>query len=165
MYPKRPAYAVLDTPPNHNKEKGIGGAGYMKQVVMRDGTALSSLGMGTWFLGENRHREHEEIEALRAGLDSGLSLIDTVEMYGNGQAEKLIGQTIQGYDRKSLFWVSKVYPHNAGRRNIFKACEASLRRMNIEYLDLYLLHWRGNIPLQETIDCMEWLIQEGKIKR
>ena len=86
-------------------------------------------------------------------------------MYGDGAAEELLGRAIRGYDRDELFLVSKVYPHNAGRRNIFRACEDSLRRMGVDCLDLYLLHWRGSVPLQETVDCMEELIRQGRIAR
>ena len=85
-------------------------------------------------------------------------------MYGSGASERLIGKAIKGYDRDKLFLVSKVYPHNAGRNNIFNSCENSLKRLNVDYLDLYLLHWRGSIPLKETVECMEELISQGKIK-
>lgn len=137
----------------------------MNQITLNDGTMVPGLGMGTWFLGEGRRSGAEEEAALRTGLDLGVTLIDTAEMYGNGRAEELVGRTISGYDREKLFVVSKVFPHNAGRRNMQKACENSLRRMNTDYMDLYLLHWRGSVPLQETVDCMEELIHQGKIKR
>ena len=94
-----------------------------------------------------------------------MTLIDTAEMYGSGKAEELIGRTIAGMKREELFLVSKVYPHNAGRKNIFKSCMASRQRMGVDYLDLYLLHWRGGIPLSETVACMEQLRKEGKIRR
>ena len=137
----------------------------MNYVTLNDGTQVPSLGMGTWYLGEGRRSAAEEERALRAGIEAGITLIDTAEMYGDGAAEELVGRAIRGYDRDELFLVSKVYPHNAGRRNIFRACEDSLRRMGVDCLDLYLLHWRGSVPLQETVDCMEELIRQGRILR
>ena len=131
----------------------------MDYVILNDGTRVPSLGMGTWYLGEGRRSAAQEERALRAGIEAGVTLIDTAEMYGDGAAEELVGRAIRGYDRDELFLVSKVYPHNAGRRNIFRACEDSLRRMGVDCLDLYLLHWRGSVPLQETVDCMEELFQ------
>lgn len=135
-----------------------------KTVTFKDGTVIPALGQGTWFLGENRATYQNEKEALTAGIEAGMVLIDTAEMYGEGKAELLIGDTIQKMDRKKLFIVSKVYPHNAGRKNIFKSCMASMERMGVDYIDLYLLHWRGGIPLSETVACMEQLKKEGKIK-
>ncbi len=136
-----------------------------KYIKLTDGSLMPRLGQGTWFLGENARLAKEEAEALRAGIDAGMELIDTAEMYGSGRAEMLIAQAIKGYDRDKLYIVSKVYPHNAGRKNIFKSCENSLRRMNIDYMDMYLLHWRGSVPLAETAECMEELVTQGKIKR
>lgn len=134
-------------------------------VKLSDGTMLPVIGQGTWFLGENKKLFQQEKEALTAGVSAGMTLIDTAEMYGNGKAEELIGEVVSGMDRSSLFIVSKVYPHNAGRKNIFKSCMASMQRMKTDYLDLYLLHWRGGIPLEETVECMEQLVKEGKIRR
>ena len=131
-------------------------------VVLPDGTQVPALGQGTWFLGEQKADELREQEALTAGISAGMTLIDTAEMYGSGKAELLIGKTIREMDRSDLFLVSKVYPHNAGRKNIFKSCMASLERMGTDYLDLYLLHWRGGIPLEETVACMEQLKKEGR---
>lgn len=136
-----------------------------RQVRLGDGTVVPCIGQGTWFLGEHKDRLLGEQEALTAGVDAGMTLIDTAEMYGSGKAEALVGRTIKGMDRSRLFLVSKVYPHNAGRKNIFKSCMASLERVGTDYLDLYLLHWRGGIPLSETVDCMEKLKKEGKIRR
>lgn len=136
-----------------------------RQVRLPDGTAVPAIGQGTWFLGEKTSLFEQEKEALTAGVEAGMTLIDTAEMYGSGKAERLIGSTISGMDRTSLFLVSKVYPHNAGRKNIFRSCMASLERMGTDYLDLYLLHWRGGIPLEETVACMEQLKKEGKIRR
>lgn len=133
-------------------------------VTLHDGTAMPRLGMGTWYLGEGLRPIKDEIAALRAGLDDGYRLIDTAEMYGDGKAEELVGRTIKGIDRESLFLVSKVYPHNAGRRQLRRSLEASLRRMGTDYLDMYLLHWRGSIPLAETIECMEAAKEDGLIR-
>lgn len=136
-----------------------------RTVTLKDGTVVPALGQGTWFLGENRMSYQAEKEALQAGISAGMTLLDTAEMYGEGKAESLIGDAIRGMDRENLFLVSKVYPHNAGRRHIFKSCMASMERMGVDYIDLYLLHWRGGIPLSETVACMEQLKKEGKIKR
>lgn len=135
------------------------------EVIVRNGTKIPKLGMGSWFLGENKAKEAAEIEAIQAGIENGVTLIDTAEMYGEGKAETLIGKAIQGYDRSKLFIVSKVYPHNAGKAHIFTSCENSLLRLGTDCLDLYLLHWRGAIPFEETVACMEKLIADGKIKR
>lgn len=136
-----------------------------RMVTLPDGAKVPALGQGTWFLGEQKAKAAQEQEALTAGIHAGMTLLDTAEMYGSGKAEELIGRTIAGMDRGSLFLVSKVYPHNAGRKNIFKSCMASMQRMGVDYLDLYLLHWRGGIPLSETVACMEQLKKEGKIRR
>ena len=130
-----------------------------------DGTAMPQLGQGTWFLGEKPAAKQAELKALRTGIDAGLTLIDTAEMYGEGLAETLVGEAIAPYDRKKLFLVSKVYPWNAGEDRIFRACENTLRRMKIDYLDMYLLHWRGSVPLEETAECMEELVHRGLIRR
>lgn len=135
-----------------------------RTVKLPDQTAVPALGQGTWLLGERNAIRTQEIEALRSGIDAGMTLLDTAEMYGSGKAEALIGEAIQGYDRSSLFLVSKCYPQNAGRKNIFKSCMASMQRMKTDYIDLYLLHWRGGIPLFETVECMEQLKKEGKIR-
>ena len=134
-------------------------------VTLADGVSVPAIGQGTWFLGEHPAQLEQEKEALEAGVEAGMTLIDTAEMYGSGKAELLIGKTIAEMERGKLFLVSKVYPHNAGRKNIFKSCMASLERMGTDYLDLYLLHWRGGIPLEETVTCMEQLKKEGKIRR
>lgn len=137
----------------------------MKFITLRDGTCVPAIGEGTWYLGEHREQSKAEQESLTAGVEAGMTLIDTAEMYGEGLAEELVGRTIRGMDREKLFLVSKVYPHNAGRRKLFRSCENSLRRMGTDYLDLYLLHWRGAVPLSETVECMEELKAEGKIRR
>ena len=137
---------------------------FVDTVELPDGTLMPRFGMGTWFLGESAATHDEELAALRAGLDAGAVLIDTAEMYGSGAAERLVGEAIRGYDRERLFLVSKVYPHNAGDPEIFESVEASLERLGTDYLDLYLLHWRGSVPLAETVECMEQLVEDGLIR-
>ena len=134
------------------------------RFITQSGAACGSIGQGTWYLGEHVETFQQEISALRAGLEQNMTLLDTAEMYGNGAAEQLVGQAIQHYDREKLYLVSKVFPHNAGRRNIRRSCQASLKRMDTDYLDLYLLHWRGSVPLAETVECMEQLKADGLIR-
>lgn len=133
--------------------------------ISANGLTLPALGQGGWMLGDDPDRAAQEIAALQLGLDLGMTLIDTAEMYGDGRSERLIGEALRGRQRQDIQLVSKVYPHNAGRKRIFTSCEASLRRLDTEYLDLYLLHWRGNVPLAETVECMEELVLAGKIRR
>jgi len=135
-----------------------------KQVVFNGDVRLPAMGQGTWFMGENASQRSREVSALRAGIDAGLTLIDTAEMYADGGAEEVVGEAINGL-RDRVFLVSKVYPWNAGGQKAIAACEASLRRLGTDYLDLYLLHWRGNYSLAETVEVMETLIQQGKIHR
>lgn len=135
------------------------------EYVYSDGSTIPRLGQGTWYLGENSSTRKEELAALRTGIEHGMTLIDTAEMYGEGAAEKLVGEAISHYDREQLYLVSKVYPWNAGKNGIIESCENSLRRLKTDYLDAYLLHWRGNIPLEETAECMDALVRQGKIKK
>lgn len=134
-------------------------------IKLKDGTLLPRIGLGTWLLGDKTECRQQEIEALQAGIDMGMKVIDTAEMYGQGRSEQLVGQAISKYDREDIFLVSKVFPYNAGRQSIGKSLRQSLNFLNTEYLDLYLLHWRGSIPLRETVECMEELAAEGKIRR
>jgi diketogulonate reductase-like aldo/keto reductase len=120
------------------------------------------LGQGTWGMGESRAKRSAEIAALQLGLDLGMTLIDTAEMYGEGGAEEVVAEAIADR-RRDVFLVSKVYPHNASRRGTLEACERSLRRLKSEYLDFYLLHWRGSIALDETLDAFRELKRSGKI--
>lgn len=136
----------------------------MKTIPLPDGTTVPALGMGTWMMGESLQRREEEIATLRRGLDLGLGLIDTAEMYGEGASEALVGEAIRGR-RDAVFLVSKVYPHNASATAMPKACEASLRRLGVECLDLYLLHWSGRVPIEETVQAFEKLQAQGKILR
>lgn len=133
-------------------------------VMFEHGLALPAIGQGTWYMGENAGQRQKEIAALRAGIDAGLTLIDTAEMYADGGAEEVVGEALQGR-REQVFLVSKVYPWNAGGQKAVTACDASLRRLKTDYLDLYLLHWRGNYSLAETVEAMETLIRQGKIRR
>jgi len=137
----------------------------MRCLSLRDGTKIPLVGQGSWYMGDDPSKLEEERETLRVGIAAGMTLLDSAEMYGNGCSERLLGSVVPEYNREELFLVSKVYPHNAGRSHIFESCEASIKRMNAEYLDLYLLHWRGSVPLSETVECMEELVKEGKIRR
>ena len=126
---------------------------------------LPRMGQGTWHMGDDPQKRREEIAALQEGIRLGMTMIDTAEMYGEGRAESLVGEAIANIPRESLYLVSKVYPHNAGRSRIFRSAENSLRRLRIDYLDLYLLHWRGGANLLETVECMEELKRRGLIRR
>jgi diketogulonate reductase-like aldo/keto reductase len=136
----------------------------MKLIRLHDGTNVPALGQGTWKMAERSDRRANEIAALRAGIDLGLTLIDTAEMYADGEAERLVGEAITGL-RDRVFLVSKAYPQNASRDRLPRACEASLRRLGTDRLDLYLLHWRGAVPLAETVETMERLVEAGKVLR
>ena len=135
----------------------------MKTVRLPSGETVPALGMGTWHIGDSRQARAEEIATLREGLDLGLTLIDTAEMYGEGASEALVGEAIAGR-RDEAFIVSKVYPHNASRRGVVAACERSLKRLRTDRIDLYLLHWRGSVPFAETIAGFEALQAAGKIR-
>src|SRR5436190_7755987 len=140
----------------------------MKTVELPDGPAeraVPALGQGTWRMGERKRAHADEVAALRLGIDLGMKLIDTAEMYGDGGAERVVADAIEGQrDRVSI--VTKVYPHNASRSELPKACERSLKRLRIDTIDLYLLHWREkNTPLAETVETFEKLRATGKIKR
>jgi diketogulonate reductase-like aldo/keto reductase len=135
----------------------------VRTLEQPSGTAIPVLGMGTWQMGEDTRNRQGEIDALRHGLDLGLSLIDTAEMYGEGGAEEVVAQAMANR-RAKVFLVSKVYPHNASKKGAIAACERSLRRLNTDYLDLYLLHWRGSVPLAETLEAFQTLQKAGKIR-
>ena len=134
----------------------------MKTVILPSGKRVSAFGLGTWHLGENRATRAEEIATLRLGLDLGSTLIDTAEMYGEGRSEELVAEAIEGR-RDQVFLVSKVSPQNASRKGAVAACERSLARLRTDRIDLYLLHWRGNVPLAETIEAFVALQKAGKI--
>ena len=134
-------------------------------LILPDGTAMPKLGQGTWMMGEEAGKRQEEIGALQYGLTLGMDLIDSAEMYADGNAESISGEAIRNTTRGDVFLVSKVYPWNAGRDHIFRSCESSLKRFGVETLDLYLLHWREDADLAEMVWCMEKLIDQHKIKR
>lgn len=135
----------------------------MKTVALPCGEQVPAFGLGTWNLGDDRATRAEEIATLRLGLDLGARLIDTAEMYGDGRSETLIAEAIEGR-RDEVFLVSKVYPQNASAKGAPAACERSLRRLNTDRIDLYLLHWRGNVPLAETLQAFARLRDAGKIR-
>ncbi len=136
----------------------------MMRTLELAGAQVPVIGQGTWRMGENPGQRRAEVAALREGLERGLRLIDTAEMYGEGGAEEVVGEAIAGR-RDQVFLVSKVYPHNASRAGVMAACERSLKRLGTDHLDLYLLHWRGQYPLAETVEAFERLREQGKIGR
>jgi diketogulonate reductase-like aldo/keto reductase len=133
------------------------------QVSMKDGRSMPTLGLGTWRIGERKGARAAEIDALRLGITLGMSLVDTAEMYGDGGAEEVVGEAIAG-QRDGVFLVSKVYPHNATRRGVVSACKRSLARLRVHQLDLYLLHWRGDVPVADTVAGFESLREQGLIR-
>ena len=135
----------------------------MKHVALPTGEQVPALGMGTWMIGEDRSSRAGEIAALQRGIDLGMTLIDTAEMYGDGASERLVGEAIRGR-RERVFLVSKFYPHHATVRGARTACEDSLGRLGVDCLDLYLLHWRGAVPFEETVEAVERLREQGKIR-
>jgi diketogulonate reductase-like aldo/keto reductase len=135
----------------------------LPQVTLPGGERVPAFGQGTWHMGEDRRRAAEEAAALRLGIELGMTLIDTAEMYGNGRAEEIVAEAAQS-QRDRLFIVSKVLPHNASRNGVVEACERSLKRLKTDRIDLYLLHWRGSVPLADTLAGFARLRQDGKIR-
>jgi len=135
----------------------------LPQVTLPDGERVPAFGQGTWHMGDDRRRAAEEAAAIKLGIDLGMTLIDTAEMYGSGGAEEVVARAAEGM-RDQLFIVSKVYPHNASRAGVVAACERSLKRLATDRIDLYLLHWRGSIPLAETLEGFQRLERDGKIR-
>lgn len=135
----------------------------MKTVLLPAGESVPALGQGAWNMGDDPAAREEEIAAIRLGLDLGLTLIDTAEMYGEGRSENLVAEAITGR-RDQVFLVSKVLPSHASRRGTITACERSLARLKTDRIDLYLLHWRGNVPISETLEALETLRRAGKIR-
>jgi diketogulonate reductase-like aldo/keto reductase len=133
-----------------------------RTVTLLRGATVPRLGMGTWYLGEDPDGRDIQLSALRTGIEIGLTLIDTAEMYGAGAAEELVGKAVAGR-RDDVFLVSKVLPHHATREGTATACQDSLRRLGTDHLDMYLLHWRGPVPLAETVEAMEALVHAGLI--
>lgn len=135
----------------------------MREVVLPGGEKVPQLGQGTWFMGERKDRFKAEADSIRLGVDLGLTLVDTAEMYADGGAEEMLGAALKGI-RDKVFLVSKVYPHNASFKGVRAAAERSLKRMNTDVIDLYLLHWRGSIPFADTVRGMEALQADGLIR-
>lgn len=125
---------------------------------------MSKLAIGTWYMGDSIENEDQEIQAIRYAIDNGVNIIDTAQMYGDGNSERLVAKAIKPYKREDIFLVSKVLPQNSTRDKIFKACQQSLDRLEVDYLDLYLLHWREDNDISETFECMEELKKMDKIK-
>lgn len=136
----------------------------MRHVTLKSGDKVPVLGLGTWRMGERKSERAAEVAAIRLGLELGVRLIDTAEMYGEGGAEEMLAEALAGR-RDEIFLVSKVYPHNASRKGAVAACERSLKRLKTDRLDLYLLHWRGSVPLGETVEAFEALKRDGKIRQ
>jgi diketogulonate reductase-like aldo/keto reductase len=135
----------------------------MPQITLPDGERVPAFGQGTWHMGETQTRFADEAAALKLGIDLGITLIDTAEMYGNGVAEEIVAEAAKGR-RDKLFIVSKVLPYNASKRGAVDACERSLKRLKTDHIDLYLLHWRGSYPFAETLAAFDKLKQQGKIR-
>ncbi len=135
----------------------------MRTVRLPDGREVPAIGQGTWRIGEGQRTAKEEEAALRLGIDLGMTLIDTAEMYGDGKSEEVVGRAIAG-QRDKVFVVTKVYPHNASKTGIPAACARSLRRLQTDHIDLYLLHWPGSVPIPETVLAFEGLREQGKIR-
>lgn len=139
----------------------------MRHIEIAEGETVPVLGLGTWYMGEDPSQFEHEVSAVRYAMDRGIRLIDTAEMYGDGGAEEVVGAAIEGIsaaEREELFVVSKVLPSNAHYDNVIRACDNSLSRMGTDYIDLYLLHWRGAAAFQETLDAFEALQTSGKIR-
>lgn len=135
----------------------------MQQVTLPSGEKVAALGLGTWQMAEDRNKRADEIATIRLALDLGMTLLDTAEMYGEGRAEELIAEALPGR-RDQAFIVSKVYPQNATRKGTIEACDRSLKRLKTDRIDLYLLHWRGNVPLAESLEAFTALQKAGKIR-
>jgi diketogulonate reductase-like aldo/keto reductase len=135
----------------------------MPQITLHNGESVPAYGQGTWHMGESRSRLAEEAAALKLGIELGITLIDTAEMYGNGVAEEIVAQAMGG-NRDKLFIVSKVLPYNASQKGTIEACERSLKRLKTDRIDLYLLHWRGSHPFAETLAAFDRLQRDGKIR-
>jgi diketogulonate reductase-like aldo/keto reductase len=157
------AISILATCRRAGTMAGRGSSMPMRLIELPGGETVPGLGLGTWMMGEAAGRRSDELAALRAGIDAGMTLIDTAEMYGDGAAEELVGEAVSG-QRDTVFIVSKAYPQNASRTRLPIACEDSLRRLGTDRIDLYLLHWRGSVPLPETVEAMQALQQAGKIR-
>lgn len=136
----------------------------MKKMVQLTNRRVAPIGLGTWHMGDNPKTRQEEIRGLQTGLANGLQVIDTAEMYGDGRAEKLVGEAIKESKREDVYLISKFFPHHGKTPYLETALENSLTRLGVDYLDLYLLHWRGSIALEETVAALEGCVKAGKIK-
>ena len=139
----------------------------MQKIQLPGGEVLPALGLGTWYMGDTPSQFENEVSAMRYALDQGIRLIDTAEMYANGGAERVIGAAIKNCGnslREEIFIISKVLPSNAHYEGVIEACDRSLQRLGVPFIDLYLLHWRGSVPLQETVNAFNFLISAGKIR-
>lgn len=135
------------------------------RILLPDGSTMSKLGQGTWQMGEDDEKLQREVDGLKHGIEMGIDLIDTAEMYADGKAENIVGNAITDFDREKVYLLSKVYPENANRHRIYSSVQRSLKLMNADYLDMYLLHWREDADLAEVVYCMEDLKDKGYIKR
>lgn len=136
----------------------------MEKIKLSNGENINKLGQGTWNMGEHLQNVNAEIATIKKGIDLGLNLLDTAEMYGEGNSERFISKAIEGVSRDDLFIVSKVYPHNACNKKLEKSLDKSLKNLKTDYLDMYLLHWKGSVPLEETVFALEEQVKKGKIK-
>lgn len=135
------------------------------RILLPDGSTMSKLGQGTWQMGEDDEKLQREVDGLKHGIEMGIDLIDTAEMYADGKAENIVGNAITDFDREKVYLLSKVYPENANRHRIYSSVQRSLKLMGTDYLDMYLLHWREDADLAEVVYCMEDLKDKGYIKR
>lgn len=142
----------------------LGQTGQPEKTLQLAGRTLPRLGMGTWHMGDDPSATNAELAALRAGLDAGLTAIDTAEMYGNGNSETLVGKVLPQYERSDLFVISKFTPTHAAPDALVRSLDASLRRLGTDYLDLYLYHWPGRLPLAPTVEALEAAKARGKIR-
>lgn len=135
----------------------------MKQVKIA-GQQVPAMGIGTWHMGERPAQRETEIAAIQAGISAGARVVDTAEMYGSGKSENLVGEALKPFKREDIFLISKVLPENASQRRMEASLDASLQRLRTDYLDLYLYHWRGSVPLSETVAELQRLQTTGKIR-
>ena len=136
-----------------------------RQILLPDGSYMPKLGQGTWKMGENDEKAAREIAGLRHGIEIGMNMLNSAEMYGDGKAENIAGEAIRGFKREELYLITKVYPQNANRKHIYSSLQKSLKLLGTDYLDMYLLHWRGDCDLSEMVWCMEDLKDKGLIRR
>ncbi|HCM84687.1 MULTISPECIES: aldo/keto reductase [Enterococcus] len=134
------------------------------EKVLLAGQRVSPIGLGTWQIGDHKKKRESELQALKIGVELGAQVIDTAEMYGEGKSEILVGEAIQSVKRENIFLISKVLPENSSKELLPQSLDQSLKRLNVDYLDMYLLHWQGDVSLEETAEAMQRMKQLGKIK-